>query len=156
MSTSVEERERRLPAAGVPFPDHLLIPTPAAGASVTFKLDAEWEWNLQSLTFTLATSAVVANRMPFIRYADPDGTFWYSMHAGSASVAGAAGDLYTCVAGLGTSASAAPAGTVKAFELTLPDVWLPRGWQLQVTVAGMDAGDQLSALRLYTYKRLAV
>lgn len=130
------------------FPDHILVPSPAAGAGAVFALDSRFYWRFRTVRFLLTTSAVVANRFVTVDYCDPEGTRWVRNPAPVVQVASVAAQEYDFTwRGLQVSGIAgAPIFTA------LSDVWVPPGWQLQVNVANVDVGDQLAGIRVYMDK----
>lgn len=133
-----------------PFPDHLLIPQPAAGAVAKLAIDSRWDVRILAAVSTLTTSAVVANRFPTLRVKDPEGNTWYGVVASPAVAAGAANvevwfDAETLHGG--------PDGTALVAGGT-PSMWIPGGWAVELGAVNLDVGDQIGATRLYVEKRL--
>ena len=112
---------------------------PAAGVTFTRKVPGEtWERYL-SVTFTLTTSAVVANRTVQIRLLDHDGSIVASISGGGTVVAGSTLNVRATV-GLGYSDNNASGHT----DQGLWDLLAQSGFQLNINVQGMDAGDTLT------------
>jgi hypothetical protein len=152
MGDQSEERDGRAAAAGHPFLDHVPVPAPAAGAAAIFKLDSTWEWRIASVRATLTTSAAVANRFPFLRVQDAEGTTWYETLAQPAIVAGGA----AIVVDFTREGIVAGAGAAVQAQGGVPSVWIPGGWQIAVGALGMDVADQLSVVRLLVHKRNSI
>lgn len=130
------------------FPDHVLGDVPAVATGFALKLDSRWAWRFRCVRFKLVADANAANRFVTVDFCDPEGTVWESNPALAVQVANAT-QLYDFARNrcIGVSGIA----TQPQFA-TLTDVWLPPGWQVQINVANVQAGDQLSLVKLYVDK----
>lgn len=127
------------------LPDHLIVAAPAAGAGAIFKLDSRWQWRFQSVRFSLATDANVANRFVSVDYCDPEGNVWIRNAAAVVVTAGTAAQEYSFDGGRAVSEWAANTPVLAPLNRT----FVPGGWQLRVNVANVQVGDQLTAVDLY-------
>jgi len=116
--------------------------TPAAGAGFTFTCDGRGQRRLSSLVFTLAASAVVASRYPALEFRGGDGNA-YAVAAVAATLT--AGNTQRYVFATNYAAQAWNTGT-DAFA-PLPAVFLSPGDTLVLTIASVDAGDQVTLVR---------
>lgn len=114
---------------------------PAAGAGFTQTLTRSG--TLEAITFTLQTSAVVANRTVFVQYLDAAGNLLVSIPVTGTVVASS---IVNVVAAIGITQALNAAGNSRGV-LPFPLV-LPAGGQVKILVTGEDAGDQLSAIVL--------
>jgi len=117
------------------------LSNPAAGAEFAFVAPGQGIWRVYSIRFTVATSAIVANRT--VAVVIDDGNVEGYRASAPASQAANLTVRYCAAAGV-------PPGGTAAGGLTIPlphygAVLLP-GWRLAVDVDAIDAGDQLSAV----------
>ena len=114
---------------------------PAAGATYTRAVPGQtWE-RYVAVSFTLTTSAVVANRQAQLRLLDEDDAIIASISASGTVVAGSTLRA-RCAVGLGYADNNASGHT----DQGMWDVLAPSGWKLNINVTGMDVGDQLSSI----------
>ena len=112
---------------------------PAAGATFTRRIPGEtWE-RYVAVTFTLTASAVVANRQAQLRLLDADGAIIASVSASGVVVAGTT-VRPRCAVGLGYADNNASGHS----DQGMWDILADSGWQLNINVTGMDAGDTLT------------
>lgn len=119
------------------------IATPAAGAEFVVQPNTVGHWRILSLIFTLATSAVVANRN--VSFSVTDGTTRTFKQVTAANQAAALSFDYTAYA------QATPTVVVNnTVVMQLPEggLWLPKGWSLTSLTANLDVGDQYSGIVL--------
>lgn len=141
--------DRRYREEACPFPDHLLIPAPAAGAVASLAVDSSFELRIRSVVATLTTSAAAGNRFPTLRVEDPEGNTWYGVVATPAIAAnGAAVEVWFSE----ETQHGGPDGT-KLVAGATPNLWIPGGWKIEVGAVNLDVADQFSAVRLYVAKR---
>lgn len=121
----------------------LAAPQPAAGAGVTVSAPkSEWQ-QLVAVNFRLVTSAVVATRVPVVSVTDGSGVNIIGVAAGYGATANTTAD-YSFVVGLGEwdqSNNANASGP-------LPPLPLAEGDSIVVSVGAIDAGDQISRVRV--------
>lgn len=130
------------------LPDHVLVPDPGAGAQLTFGLDSRYWWRFVSVRFLLSTDANVANRFATVDYADPEGTAWVRNPALAVQAASIANQEYDFA-----QRALAVSGIAGQPQFgSLVSSFVPGGWQLRVRVANMQAGDTITACRLYVEK----
>lgn len=127
-----------------PLPLEVLLgDSPAAGSGFSITNPGRLGWLLVAVRFQLVTSAVVGNRNVTVDYEDGNGTI-YMRHPFSAAQAAGATQLYN----LSERYGAPFAGSSGALFGGLNPMPFDVGRKLQVNVAGMDAGDQLSSIVL--------
>lgn len=127
--------------ANVPFWQVASVPNPAAGADAIMPNPGDFVSRTLCATFTLTTSAVVANRGVTIEVSDGTTTFFRS----GASFVQAASTVrnYGLIA---SGADFGDAGTI--FHIPIPTnglIILP-GFQARTRVVNIQAGDQISAI----------
>lgn len=126
--------------------DELITPAaPAAGASFTRLVPGHTYERYLSIKATFTTSAVVANRLPFVAYTNGDNVEYYRALTG-AVVAATSVLVMTWSRDLDTNA---PAATGFAAG-PLRDEELPAGYHLVIGLTNIDVGDQISAVDLWT------
>lgn len=117
---------------------------PAAGAPFTHKVPGEtWE-KMLSVRLLLQSSGVAATRTVALSLLDGDGGVFQRILANSSQLAGALGD-YTFADGLNVAGQSALGITSYPFKAVI----MPPGSSWQLSVFGMDPGDQISAVRYY-------
>jgi hypothetical protein len=121
----------------------LAAPLGAAGAAVTVPCPESQDQILIAVRFRLATSAVVATRSPVVSVLDGSGISLIDCVSGFGLTAGSTAD-FSFVNGLGEWDAA---GGVFASG-PLAELPLDAGDTIQISVQAMDAGDQLSRVRL--------
>ena len=123
-------------------------PQVAAGAGVTVQVPGADYQELIAVAFRLVTSAVVGNRTPKVSVVGGDNVFVCSVAAGFATTAGTTVDYSFCYGlhewdSAGTTVASGPC----------PNLPLEDGDTVTVTVDGIDAGDQLSRVRVTLLQR---
>lgn len=119
------------------------VNNPAAGAEASVQLPGAFVSRLITCVFTLATSAVVANRVVTLEYQDGNGAAFLRVGAAVAVTAGSTQEFSAHQHG---GSGAWNTGTPVFFGL--PDVFLEPGRMLVIDVDGIDVGDQLSGIVL--------
>lgn len=122
----------------------IAVPSPAAGANFVFVSAGLGPLRILALTFTLTTSAAVANRAVSLEVDDATDTV-YRLPAGSVQTTGLTGRYG---AAEGVSAGVA-VGLVWPIPLPGDGLTLDQGWRLRSVVDNIDVADQLGAIRLY-------
>jgi len=118
----------------------VLVPgLPGAGSGFTVTPSGAEYSRIRLISFRLVTSAVAANRVVSVALTHADGVAICTLPAGTAQTTGLTWD-YTYALGLTPYTSSAGNAVVSA----LPDVWLPHGGSVVVSVAAIDAGDVIS------------
>lgn len=133
------------PGFAVGWQRSVLVPKPAAGSGWVYKVDGKYLERVIAISFVLNTSAVVANRFPAVNVLDNYGNVISSVPAGGTVVASSS--LSTYLALHGPAYAFGSSGGNFGF---MPDFLLPGDWSWTATVAGMDAGDQISNIFLIT------
>jgi len=131
------------PGFAVGWQEPVTVVTPAAGAQWSHKVDGRYFTRVLAVTFTLVTSAVVANRFPAVNLTDNNGRLITSVPAGGTVVASSTLNVFLA-AGAPAYAFGASGGTFGF----LPDLLVPPDYSWSSVVAGIDVGDQLSGITL--------
>jgi hypothetical protein len=132
-SYTYEVRQVAAPAAGTDF----LIPVPSGEV-----------WRLHAVRAQLAASAVVANRVPHLTI-DDQSSISAQYVAGSPTVANGT-TVYNWIAGFPVVLAAIESGLL---DVPIVEHVLQMGWRIRPITAGLDAGDQWSAITV-TLERL--
>lgn len=119
------------------------IANPAAGADFSVTVPAGEQWILRSMAAVLATSAAAATRTPVLLIMDGSGNVSMAAGQGDAMAASTTWtwSFYPGATDLGVSTSPAHAPIP-------PDLRLPPGYVIKSSTAGLQAGDQWSAIAL--------
>lgn len=126
----------------VPFVQSRQLPNPIAGSDWAITAPGHGIWRVTALSALFTASAAVANRIPTLRLSTSDGVV--ATAPGGAAI----------TAGLATTLSFFP-GTAPSGAAGGPQLWaapndgwiLLPGWTLSPLTAGIDVGDQWSAIR---------
>lgn len=124
-------------------PRTVLVASPAAGAEWSRSVPSGVTWLPLSLAYTFVSSAVVANRNPAVTFGD--GTTVYGWTDTPIAVAASTTLRLAYMRGVGVSSQT---GLASRVVTALPTVPLPGNHQLASVTAGLDAGDQYSAIVL--------
>lgn len=119
------------------------VPSPAAGANWSYKIDGRYAEQLVSVRFVLVTSAVVANRFPVLYLQDTNGVNVLSVWAGGTVPASKTNGVnlspeYTLQSNYGGVETFGP----------LPKLLVPGGYTWQSTVQNIDVGDTITGVVL--------
>lgn len=137
----------RAPGYAVGQQEAVYPSNPAAGQGLTYTADGRYFERLLTLTVTLTTSAVVANRFIQLFLRDINGNSIISVPA-----AGVIPASSTVTPNLMTDATSFSNGTSGSTFGHLPDVLIPPGWSWMVKVFSMDVADQLSGAVLLVHR----
>lgn len=120
---------------------------PAAGSPFTFKVGSKTYDMVITAQGKFTTSAVVANRTPYLAYLDGDGREFARFSSG---VVIAASDSTTETWGIsfGTLVTSGPGFTTAG----LTGVLLPPGYELQLGMGNMDVGDTITDVSLWVHR----
>lgn len=121
---------------------------PVAGADWSFKNDRQGLMRIRNITFQLATSAAVANRV--VRVEATDGNEVYFRTVASAAQAASLTGLFGGFPGCSGLTALAP---VNLLTWPVDGVNLWPGWTLQSVTTALDVGDQFSAI-VFAYEEL--
>lgn len=124
---------------------------PATGSGIQELVGPGALWRLISVRFVLATDGTVQNRTPQLYLSDGRDRFFETVS--NLSQAASLGMTYTFVSGSGLPASLA---TVNAGGILPNPCWLARGWRINVDVANMTAGDDISQVGMLVEEWLEV
>lgn len=114
---------------------------PAAGAGFTYTNNTGVAQSLQSVSYNLLTDATVANRFARIEILDSTGKIvGFSGQLGSGTPASSTLTFFAAQ-GAGSPTFTGVAGFQ---SVGLPAILVQPGWQVQLSVSAMDAGDQIS------------
>lgn len=137
----------RLLGHGHAFSQVLTVPAPAAGSGFTYTNDGFY-WELVDLvSFQLVSNGNAANRQVLLTIADGSGVALASLPAASVQIASKTYQ-YTW------STEFSSFNTVVSNAITgpLPSIFLQPTYSVAVTVGALDAGDQISNVRLYAQR----
>lgn len=120
------------------------IAQPGVALGVSRRIPGETFEQLMVVRFTLVADATVANRFVAVDVTDGDAVVVSRIASTTAVTAGLTA-RFTFAVGIGTVA----AGGVNEQMLPLPEVPFPPGFTHAVSIASVQAGDQLSAISFY-------
>jgi hypothetical protein len=123
-----------------------LIPTrnPAAGTAFSYRFPGETYTAIEVVSFTLTTSATVANRYPELAILDGDGIVVFKASSPTALAASLVRRTYFAPEAGGVLTS--PSGDE---ALPFISTLFPPGFSVRATAGGIDATDQISSVKLY-------
>lgn len=125
-----------------PFLQVAQVAAPAAGAEFTLRAPGQGIWRVMSLAFTFVTSAVVANRRVSL-LADDQTDVWFA----AVSTVDLTATSTTRLSAYQGAAATGVAGSIVTVALPQDGLLLMPGYRLRSSTAGIDAGDQYSAIR---------
>lgn len=126
--------------------DELITPAnPAAQAFFTRLVPGQTFEKALSVDFTLAASAVAANRVPFVAYTNGDSVEYYRAVGGAPITAG-----LTVAVTFSRELDTNPQVAAGFIQGPLRDETLPSGYHLVIGATAMDVADQISAIRIWT------
>lgn len=120
------------------------LPSPAAGAELSLTPTGLGGWLVQSLRWTLTTSAAVGNRTP--RLDVTDGTSTLIQLDVPAVIAPSTAVRYQAFEGAFPSVGA---GGLVTLSWPVRGVWLAQGYNIRSATAGLDVADQYSSIVAY-------
>jgi hypothetical protein len=135
----------RLLGHGHAFSEVVTVPSPAAGAGFTYtNTGSQWQL-IDSIAFRIVTDGNAANRQVKLVYANAEGVALATLPTASVQTATLTWD-YTWSTDFDTF------NTVVALAVTSPllNIFLQPGFQIVVSVGAVQAGDQISRIKLYT------
>ena len=131
------------PAYAVGWQEPVYLADPAVGQNFVHTVDGRFFTRVVAVQFTLVTSAVVANRFPALILSDTNGKTITSVPAGGTVAASSSLFVF-----LNVNGPAYAFGNSGGTFGSMPDLLVPPGWVWQSSIAGMDAGDQISSIVL--------
>lgn len=135
------------PSYAVGWQEPVYLPNPAAGSSWSRQGDGRYFERLLAVTFTLTTSAVVANRFVTVALTDTNGKLITEVPGSGAVVASST--VTICLATGGPQYASGVSGSSFGF---LPDILTPPGWTWLASITGIDAGDTVTGIVLLKQK----
>lgn len=120
------------------------VAAPGAGQELIVLPRAGEDWRILGITYTLTTSAVVANRTSTLVVDDQTGQ-GFRLQPGSVQAATAA-TIYSWVCDLGY---VSPAATFGLLSIGIPPVILPTGWRIRTLTNNLDVGDAYSNVTVF-------
>jgi hypothetical protein len=127
------------PLYAVGWQEPVYVPTPAAGGGFTYTVDGRYFERVLAVSFQLVTDAVVANRFGQVFIQDSNGKAITSVPVGGTVVASTTLSVWLAL----NSPTLANSVSGGSFGY-LPDLLLPPGWKVVLSVFGADPGDQVS------------
>lgn len=119
------------------------LDNPAAGAGFSSTYALSEFWMPRSLCFQLVTSSAVATRIVSLDIIDGAGRKMGRFSSGFTQTAS-----LTTVYTFATDISVYGANAAASIGAPIPELWLHPGCKLQVNIAAVDTGDQVSAINL--------
>lgn len=132
---------------GHAFTQRVRVPTPAAGGGFTYKSTGSYWEMLDAIAFQLVTSVTAANRSLTLTFQDGENVALATVPQ-SLQVAASQTAQYTYL----WNVIAEQGVTNGPFLNVLPQVWFQPDFKVVVTGTNLQAGDQLSNIRIYTQR----
>lgn len=152
-SRSQSVRQERF-AAGLPYSDWVPLTPPAAGAPLTFELDAQYAWQVLAFHADMTAAVVAVTRTPALQVRDPDGNVWHSWIAQTQLLSGQHRRYWWSVPPAVQSQNVLNDNS-RLTVSTIPRLWLPGGWTLALAVDSIQAADTITEPRMAVLKRLS-
>lgn len=125
----------------------LTIAQPGAGSELSVSVPAGQWWKLESLTFSLTTSATVGNRFGQILFVDASGSIRArAAQPAAQNLPASSGPLVLEFTRLGPQVIGQQGVNGPPTQVPLPDLWVPPGYTIQ-TFGPALAGDQYTIAR---------
>ena len=131
------------PGFAVGWQTTVFVPSPAAGAQWSYKIDGRYSERLVAATMVFSTSVVVANRFPVLLLTDNNGRVVAEVPTGNSVAASAT--LTSFLMLHGPAFANGGVGNTYGF---IPDILAPGDWSWGSGVAAMDVADQWSGIVL--------
>lgn len=129
---------------GTGYPELKLLPNPAPGANLSYKVSGFYWERIAALTVELTTSNHAANRSLVLEVLDQDGGVLAAIPPAAVQTATQV-RTYTFLPNMNTLLG--PVGGV--FFAPVPLFFLQPTWTIVTAVANIDANDQIGPVRLY-------
>lgn len=139
---------------GAAIPQIIEGTAPGANTNFSLSLDSRWVWRFKSVKFTLTTDANAANRIVSFDYADGNGSVFLKNGAGVLVTASTTGLVFQGKAHQGVSDFTSSGSDLTAIYFPIESVYLVGSQQVQINVVNKQAGDTLTAIRLYAEQYL--
>lgn len=122
----------------------LAVTSPAAGATQSVTVPGEYIYRVLAARLSITTDANAANRLVTLDYVDPRGVTYVQNGAGLVLTANTTAQVFQWSRGRTVAEWAANTPVFVPLE----NVFLAPGWVVKFNVANIQAGDQLSSIRL--------
>lgn len=116
----------------------------AVGQVITHKVPGEYYERFLTIHFRLVTSAVVANRIPRVRFLDESGNRLFTARVNTAVAASTTAEI-SFAAHLGAQSSPAAGSQTGC----IPDLVLPSSFSIEIGANALDAGDAIDQITAY-------
>jgi hypothetical protein len=120
------------------------LPSPAAGAALTYTVPGSVQWEILSLSFTYTASGNAASRVPFVRFLDQSGTAFCDVATPYKLVAS---DVSRVTFGVGVVQFGADSAA--RIGAGIPAMRLEDGLRVQVSATLIDGSDTITLARLF-------
>jgi hypothetical protein len=131
-------------SVGRVIPEIVLRPTPAVASGFTYTVGGKYWERIVSVDFKLVTDGNAANRIVTLAYQDQDAREFARTASPFAQAAG-----ITTQYGFGIGMMQFGAASAASIGGPLPSLFLRPGHKLVVSIAAVQAGDQVSLVTLY-------
>ena len=133
---------------GVGVPQIIAGTSPAAGAGFELKLDSRFVWRFLAVKFQITTDANAANRVVTFDYADGNGTVFCTNGAGLLVTASTTALVFQGASHRGLAEWTSSGSSLTPVWFPIEPMYLVGSQRVQINVASVQAGDQLSAITL--------
>jgi len=132
---------------GHAFTQRLRVTNPAVAVGFTYSSDGRYWELLDSISFQIVTDSNAANRSLTLTFKDGEGVALATIPQTTA-VAASKTAQYTYLWNIQSEQGS----TNGPFLNVLPQIWFQPGFSVVVTGANLQAGDQISNIRVYTQR----
>ena len=134
---------------GAAIPQIIEGTAPGANTNFALSLDSRFVWRFVGVKFSLTTDANAANRIVTFDYADGNGTVFMRNGAGVIVTASTTALVFQGKAHQGTSDFTSSGSDLSTIFFPIEPVYLVGSQQVQINVVNKQAGDTLTAIRLF-------
>lgn len=120
------------------------LPSPAAGAALTYTVPGSVQQELVSVSFLFTASGNAATRIPFVSFLDQSGTTFCKVNTAYTITA-----TNTSQVTFGVGLDQFGANNSVSMGSSIPELRLVDGLQVQVSADAINATDTITAARLY-------
>ena len=120
------------------------LPTPAAGAALTYTVPGSVQMDVVSISFLYTASANVATRIPFVEVLDSGGVAVFKVNTAYTITAGTASQVT-----FGPDVDQFGANNAASMGSSMPKVRLLDGLRISVSADAIDGSDTITQARMY-------
>lgn len=130
----------------------MLPASPALGANLIINIPANETWKPITMSLSITTSAVVANRILILDFKTPGGQLCYRALATNATMTAGQAWAFWFAVNLPAVDIVKTFGTFRFCYFPIPEIYLMPGAQIKTTMQGYQATDSISNVTLQAIK----